>query len=169
MSHGALVRIACWAIAAALESALNNDAKFFMRALLFLPAILCLASIVVADQRGAAEPKTPAEVYGQGVRETPKLSPQEEAAGFHLPEGFVAELVASEPQIAKPLNMAFDAQGRLWITDTTEYPYPVPADKEAHDSIKVLSDEDGNGSFESVKTFADGLNIPLAYCPWLMA
>lgn len=137
-----------------------------MRRLLILPVLVCATlHSLTAGERGAAEPKTPAEVYGQGVRETPKLSPQEEAAGFHLPDGFVAELVASEPQIAKPLNMAFDSKGQLWITDTTEYPYPVPAGSEAHDSIKVLSDRDGNGSFETVKTFADGLNIPIGILP----
>lgn len=119
----------------------------------------------LANDRGADEPATKAEIYGQGVRETDKLTPQQELAGFHLPDGFVAELVASEPQIAKPLNMAFDRHGRLWITDTTEYPYPAPAGTPAHDSIKVLSDEDGDGRFEKVTTFADDLNIPIGILP----
>ncbi len=137
-----------------------------MRRLLSLAAVVCLTSqLLLGDQRGAAEPKTAEAIYGQGVRETPRLSPQEEAAGFHLPDGFVAELVASEPQIAKPLNMAFDARGQLWITDTTEYPYPAPIGSPAHDSIKVLSDRDGNGSFETIQTFADGLNIPIGILP----
>lgn len=118
-----------------------------------------------AGDRGADAPSTPEAIYGQGVRETNKLTPAEELAGFHLPTGFVAELVASEPQIAKPLNMAFDRLGRLWITDTTEYPYPAPADTPAHDSIKVLTDSDNNGSFESVVTFVDDLNIPIGILP----
>jgi putative heme-binding domain-containing protein len=117
------------------------------------------------SRRGAAEPSTPAAIYGQGVRETAWLSPQDEAAGFHLPDGFVAELVASEPQISKPLNMAFDPQGRLWITDTLEYPYPAPADRPPRDSIKVLSDTNGDGQFDSVATFADELNIPIGILP----
>ncbi len=132
-------------------------------ALALVASLLCQTSR--ADERGAAEPITSADVYGQGVRETPKRSPQDEAAGFHLPEGFVAELVASEPQIAKPLNMAFDAEGRLWITDTTEYPYPAPLNGPAHDTIKVLSDQDRDGKYETVKTFADGLNIPIGILP----
>ena len=119
----------------------------------------------LADELGADPPRTPAEVFGQGVRETDKRSPSEELSGFHLPKGFVAELVAAEPQIAKPLNMAFDSSGRLWITDTTEYPYPAPAGTPAHDSIKVLSDTDHDGSFETVTTFAEGLNIPIGILP----
>ena len=30
------------------------------------------------------------------------------------------ELVASEPQINKPMNLAFDARGRLWVTSTVD-------------------------------------------------
>ena len=34
---------------------------------------------------GADEPTTAEEIYGQGVRETPWLSPQDEQQSFHLP------------------------------------------------------------------------------------
>ncbi len=135
---------------------------------LFVVAIAILASdplAIMAGDRGADEPKTEASIYGQGVRETQWKSPADELAGFHLPKGYVAELVASEPAIAKPLNMAFDKQGRLWVTDTVEYPYPVPQGQPARDSIKVLSDRDFDGKYETVQTFADGLNIPIGILP----
>jgi len=130
-------------------------------------AIACLTatSEVLGDQRGAAPPSTAAEIYGQGVRETAKRSPAEEQAGFHVPTGFAVELIAAEPQIAKPMNMAFDRQGRLWVTDTLEYPYPVAGEATGRDSIKVLSDQDHNGTFETVSTFASGLNIPIGILP----
>ncbi|MGN6135389.1 MAG: PVC-type heme-binding CxxCH protein, partial [Aureliella sp.] len=144
-------------------SSIRSSARVHSLSLAWLVGIW--PAVCLGDQPGAAPPRTPAEVYGQGVRETDKRSPEEESAGFHLPAGFVAELIAAEPQIAKPLNMAFDKHGALWITDTTEYPYPVPADKPAHDTIKVLRDKDGNGTFESVTTFADGLNIPIGILP----
>lgn len=115
--------------------------------------------------KGAAEPKTGAEIYGQGVRETPWLSPADEAKGFHLPPGFTAELVASEPQISKPLNMAFDHRGRLWVTCTIEYPYAVAEGKPSRDTIRILEDTDGNGSFDKVTVFADQLNIPIGIIP----
>ena len=53
------------------------------------------------------------------------LTPEQEKATFHLPPGFEMQLVASEPDIHKPMNIAFDARGRLWVTDTVEYPFPV--------------------------------------------
>ena len=71
------------------------------------------------DVAGADEPRTAAEVYGEMVRPTPWLSPTDELRSFHLPPGFEIRLFASEPQIAKPLNMAVDASGRLWLTQTT--------------------------------------------------
>jgi putative heme-binding domain-containing protein len=117
------------------------------------------------EYQGASEPTTKSEAYGEGVRESVWQSPQDEASGFHLPPGFVAELIASEPQIAKPLNMAFDHRGRLWVTCTVEYPYPAAEGSVPRDTIKILEDSDGDGTFESVKTFADELNIPIGLLP----
>src|SRR5882757_3141701 len=73
-------------------------------------------------------------VVSQGPRE-----PADEAAAFHLPPGFEAQLVAAEPQIHKPINIAFDDKGRLWVTDTIEYPFPAPEGKPTRDTLKILS------------------------------
>ncbi|MCR9292702.1 MAG: c-type cytochrome [bacterium] len=117
------------------------------------------------DFQGASEPSTKPEIYGQGVRETEWQTPQQELAGFHLPPGFKIELFAAEPQIAKPLNMAWDWRGRLWITNTVEYPYPAERDAIPRDSIKILEDTDGDGRADKVTTFADQLNIPMGLLP----
>lgn len=115
--------------------------------------------------KGASEPTTAEEIYGQGVRETAWLSPTEEQQSFHLPPGFSIELFASEPQIAKPMNMAWDARGRLWVTSTREYPYPAAAGAPAGDTIQILEDSDGDGRADKSTTFADGLNIPIGLLP----
>ena len=114
----------------------------------------------------ALEPSTPAAWYGEGVRPSDARTPQEELSGFHLPEGFVIELIAAEPLISKPLNLAFDSRGRLWVTDSLEYPYQAPADRTPRDTLRVLEDSDRNGSFEKVTTFADQLNIPIGVLPY---
>ena len=114
---------------------------------------------------GAAAPTTPSEIYGQGVRETDWQSPAQEQAGFHLPPGFSIELFASEPLIAKPLNMAWDARGRLWVTSSTAYPYPAADSSSAGDTLKILEDTDGDGRADKATTFADGLNIPIGVLP----
>ncbi|HUE73259.1 MAG TPA: PVC-type heme-binding CxxCH protein, partial [Pirellulaceae bacterium] len=104
--------------------------------------------------------------FAAGVRPTPWLKPEEEQKLFKLPEGFEIQLVAAEPDIQKPLNMAFDEKGRIWLTCTVEYPYAAPLDKPGRDSIRVLEDTDGDGRFEKVTVFADGLNIPMGIYPW---
>jgi putative heme-binding domain-containing protein len=132
---------------------------------LVLNACMLSTSPLLADQDRAAEPITKPEIYGQGVRETTALTPEQERAGFHLPDGFEAQLFVSEPEIAKPLNMAWDTRGRLWITNTIEYPYPAKASTEPRDSIKILEDTDGDGRADKVTTFADKLNIPMGLLP----
>ncbi len=123
------------------------------------------ASDRTADQNLAAE-RPGTDDFARGVRESGPLTPEEEMATFVLPPGFKAQLVASEPQIEKPLNMAFDDRGRLWVTSTLEYPWPAKEGTTGRDSVKVLEDKDGDGSFESVNTFADGLNIPIGLYPY---
>ncbi len=107
------------------------------------------------------------ELFRTHIRQTGPLSPVEEKATFVLPDGFVAELFAAEPDIAKPINMAFDERGRLWISNTVEYPYPAPEDRPGRDSIKVLEDHDGDGRADRITTFADGLNVPIGLYPYL--
>lgn len=94
------------------------------------------------------------------------LSPAEEAAGFQLPKGLKATLVASDPAIYKPMNIAFDDRGRLWVTDTLEYPYPAAEGKKPRDTVKILEDFDpATGKARKVTVFADGLNIPIGLLP----
>lgn len=100
------------------------------------------------------------------VAPTEALSPEREAASFRLPAGFEAKLVASEPDISKPMNLAWDDRGRLWVTDTLEYPYPAKPGVKPRDSVRVLSDFDPvSGKARKVRTFADGLNIPIGLLP----
>jgi putative heme-binding domain-containing protein len=56
------------------------------------------------------------------------LSAEESRTLFHLPPGFEIQLVAAEPVIQKPLNLAFDAAGRVWLTGSTLYPWPARRD-----------------------------------------
>jgi putative heme-binding domain-containing protein len=99
------------------------------------------------------------------VATAPHLSPEDERRAFKLPPGFEAQLVAAEPDIQKPMNMAFDARGRLWVTCTVEYPYPAK-DRPGRDCIKILDDFGPDGRARKITTFADGLNIPIGLLPY---
>ncbi len=86
------------------------------------------------------------------------LSPQEQLQKFHLPPGFEIELVASEPEIYSPLSINFDKQGRLWVTDTIEYPFPPKGP--GRDGLKVFEDTDGDGRYDTCETLIDKLSMP---------
>src|SRR4051812_28683938 len=99
------------------------------------------------------------------VAPTNHNDPQRERSLLHVPPGFEVQLVASEPDIHKPMNIAFDARGRLWVTDTIEYPFPVEDGKTARDTVKVLEDFDENGRARKITTFAEGLTTPIGIQP----
>lgn len=105
------------------------------------------------------------------VAELPKppgpLSPKEERESFRLPDGFKIELVASEPAVVDPVAMCFDAKGRLFVCEMRGYPNGgVGTGNETRGRIKCLSDTDGDGLFETVTTFAEGLRFPMGIAPY---
>ncbi len=75
-----------------------------------------------------------------------------------VPEGFVVEVVAHEPDIVNPVAMTFDEKGRVWITESLEYPRKEPGP--GKDRVKILEDTDGDGVMDKFSVFLDGLNIP---------
>src|ERR1051326_1383172 len=93
-----------------------------------------------------------ADPFAEFVRSTGPRTPEEELKGFHVPPGFEIQLYASEPEIGKPMNMAFDERGRLWMTESIEYPYAAPKTRKGRDRIKVLQDLDGDGHADRVST-----------------
>ena len=51
------------------------------------------------------------------------FSPEEQLAGFKVPEGFIVELVASEKDgVINPIDLTFDDAGRLWTQTAKMYP-----------------------------------------------
>ena len=101
----------------------------------------------------------------ENVSSFPPRAAVDEQKALHAPAGFEIQLVASEPEINKPLNLAFDDRGRLWVTSTVEYPYPAKEGTRARDSVKILSNFTAGGRAQKVETFADGLNIPIGLLP----
>ena len=105
--------------------------------------------------------------FAEGVRTTDPLTPEEQQKTFKLPPGFTVQLVAAEPELRKPMNMAFDGAGRLWITESREYPWPTNTNP--RDTIRIFSDFDANGRARKVTTFATNLNIPIGIYPFQSA
>lgn len=138
-----------------------------------LPSSSALFGILLATFSGLAQPDWLGAQESPGTQESPgkiaiprkqskppgpPLSPEAALAKMTVPSGFHVELVAAEPDLMNPVAMAFDERGRIWVTESFEYPRHEPGP--GRDRIKILEDTTGDGRIDSVKIFADGLNIP---------
>ena len=122
-----------------------------MRYSFSLITILIIASTVFG-QRGLPKERIP------------DPDPAKQKDMFQLPEGFEINLFASDPMIAKPIQMNFDSAGRLWVASSAIYPHIKPGQK-ANDKIIVLEDTNSDGKADKSRVFADGLLIPTGVEP----
>jgi len=87
-------------------------------------------------------------------------------ARFTLPPGYRIELFASEKEfadLANPVQLSFDNQGRLWVAVMPSYPHYRPGDARPNDKLIILEDTDGDGKADKQTTFADGLHLPTGF------
>ncbi|MCA9047175.1 MAG: c-type cytochrome, partial [Planctomycetaceae bacterium] len=129
------------------------------------PSLVCIIACCLCGSALLNSTRADEDVFRSQVRSTEPLSPTEELQKLKVPDGFTVTLFAAEPQLQKPLNMAFDGDGRLWVTGSNHYPFPAEAGQ-GHDSIRVLKDTDGDGTADEVTVFADNLNIPIGLYPY---
>jgi putative heme-binding domain-containing protein len=123
-------------------------------------ALLGLAQAVVPRADAAEDP------FAANVRPTEPLTAEQQVRTLKVPAGFEVQLVAAEPDIHKPMNLAFDAAGRLWVTTSREYPTPVKVGEAGRDRVQIFEDFGPDGRARKVTTFADGLNIPIGVYPF---
>jgi len=88
-----------------------------------------------------------------------------EASQKHLVTfpAFDIDLFASEPDIIKPLWLAFDHRGRLWIAESVDYPNQLQPEGQGRDRLKILEDTNGDGQLDRSIVFADKLSIPTSF------
>jgi putative heme-binding domain-containing protein len=120
-------------------------------------ALVFAILVAISSQRVSAQ-SSDVIPHGQDRAPNPPRSAVEAIKVMTVPPGFVVELVAGEPDIVNPVAMTFDERGRIWITESLEYPRHQPGP--GRDRIKVLDDTDGDGRADRFTVFADGLNIP---------
>jgi putative heme-binding domain-containing protein len=74
-------------------------------------------------------------------------------------------LFASEkafPELVNPVQMEFDARGRLWVAVWPTYPHWKPKE-EMNDKIIILEDTKGTGKADKMTVFADHLHCPTGF------
>jgi putative heme-binding domain-containing protein len=80
-------------------------------------------------------------------------------------KGMKVNLFASEkqyPELANPVQMAWDPQGRLWVAVWPTYPHWKPKE-EMNDKLVILEDTDGDGRADKLTVFADDLHCPTGF------
>jgi putative membrane-bound dehydrogenase-like protein len=88
------------------------------------------------------------------------LPARESMQHIRVPAGFELQLFASEPDIVKPIAMAWDERGRLWLAESVDYPNNIHPGQPGRDRIKILEDTNHDGKADRFTAFAEGLNIP---------
>lgn len=102
------------------------------------------------DQHG-----NPEYLYGQDALDQLSVAP-----------GYQIELFASEEDfedLANPVQLTFDNQGRLWVATMPSYPHYKPGDTRPDDKLIIFEDNDNDGKADSQKVFADGLHLPVGF------
>jgi putative membrane-bound dehydrogenase-like protein len=98
--------------------------------------------------------------------ESSALSPKDSLDTFHLPDGFRAELVASEPLLQSPVAFDWGADGKLWVVEMADYPMGMDGKMKAGGRVRVLEDTDGDGRFDKSSLFLTNLNFPNGIITW---
>lgn len=78
-----------------------------------------------------------------------------------VPAGFTVEPVAGPPLVNRPISIAFDEQGRLYVTDSSGLSERAPQQlaQKPHRIVR-LEDADGDGRFERAVVFAENMMFP---------
>ena len=107
----------------------------------------------------------PSSLWAQrNLTQIPSTNPTDQMASFNVAEGFEISLFASEPMVHKPIQMAWDARGRLWVASSAIYPQIRPGQTQ-NDQILVLEDTDEDGKADKRTVFYEGLFIPTGIWP----
>jgi len=83
-------------------------------------------------------------------------TPQEQLAGFTVPEGYVVELVASEADgLINPIDIAFDDAGRMWTETARMYPLDPVAKLSFLDIQRLMGDPEQQKKIPEFKRILD--------------
>ena len=91
------------------------------------------------------------------------LPPAESMKHLVTLPGFEVSLFASEPDIIKPLWLAWDERGRLWIAESVDYPNELQPEGSGRDRLKICEDTDGDGRADKFTIFVEKLSIPTGF------
>lgn len=113
-------------------------------------SIMLLVGLLACDTRSQpSQPESPVEAkYALST--------------FTVADGFMIEMIASEPLISDPVDMEIDEYGRMYVVEMHGY----PLDKSGTGNIILLEDTDGDGIMDTRTVFREGLMLPTSVMRW---
>ena len=91
------------------------------------------------------------------------LSAKDSMRYTQVPADFELQLFAAEPEVVKPIYMAWDERGRAWVVEARDYPHGLVNEGEPGESyIKICEDTNGDGKADKFTVFAEKLNLATA-------
>jgi len=131
---------------------------------MFDPIIAAAEEKIQGMARAGVSPKKKARPQKPSEIKVPTAPVRQDIPFFETDPNFTVELFAENPLLAKPIQMNFDADGRLWVASSAIYPQIAPGQK-ATDQVVVIEDLDHDGKADKSTVFADGLLIPTGVEP----
>ena len=131
-------------------------------------AILLVGSSVCYAQQGDKRDKKGLvqedPIPASEIPPSPLLSQSEALKSFQLADGFVIEPIVEDSKIHMPVALSFDADGRAWVVEMTQYMVDLDGNHEEIPTgkIKVFEDTTGDGKLDKSTLFLDKLVMPRA-------
>ncbi len=95
------------------------------------------------------------------------LSVEESLKHISTPVDFEVKVFVTEKDLGgKPIAMAWDERGRLFVSVTVDYPNEMQPPGQGRDKILMCEDTDGDGVCDKVTVFADKLSIATSVLPY---
>src|SRR5712672_935940 len=89
------------------------------------------------------------------------VEPRDVLKTFEVKKGFHLEIAACETNIASPIAISFDENGRMFVIEMIDY--SERREETPHlGRVRMLEDADGDGVYEKSTVFADNLPWPTA-------
>ncbi|QDV61512.1 Cytochrome c [Crateriforma conspicua] len=131
----------------------GNTQRFHFPAL-----VVGMLMTIAVTTAGADDFPTPINNDRDG--DAPVMSAEQAASTMQLPDGFSARVFAAEPDVQNPIDMAWDARGRLWVAEN--YTYSDRSERfnrSLRDRVLFFVDQDGDGRSDQRHVFTDDVQM----------
>ena len=145
----------------------SNITSKIARSATIAASLMAITAIPAHAQQGDAKDKGNKPqvdpIPASEIPPSPLLNTKDAIKSMKLADGFNIQAIADK-NINQPVSLAFDAKGRAWLVEMTQYMVDFDASDENKPNgvIKVLEDTTGDGNLDKVTVFMDDLILPRA-------